>query len=134
MVKRSKSNSGIAERYGNVAGSASGRGQALAGRLTSSRAMPRLANMLLLTIPVMVLCLLVGLGLAIAVLATEGRNSKLITASQVVGLVNLVLILPLGVLAWSAEARDARWMFMFVAGAFALIGLLGIRLPHRFRD
>jgi hypothetical protein len=96
--------------------------------------MPRLADILLLTVPVMVLCLLIGLGLAIAVLATEGRNTKMITASQVVGLINLALILPLGLLAWSADARDVRWMFMFVAGAFAFVGLLGIRLPHRFRD
>ncbi|HVI02235.1 MAG TPA: hypothetical protein VM869_26155 [Enhygromyxa sp.] len=96
--------------------------------------MPTIADMLLLTIPVMVLCLLVGLGLAIGVLATEGRNAKIVTASQIAGLINLALILPLGVLAWSAETRDVRWMFMFVAGAFALIGLLGLRLPNRFRD
>lgn len=96
--------------------------------------MPSFADILLLTIPVMVLCLLIGLGLAIAVLATEGRNAKIITASQIAGLINLALILPIGVLAWSAETRDVRWMFMFVAGAFALIGLLGLRLPNRFRD
>ena len=96
--------------------------------------MVRITDILLLIIPVMVLSLLVGLGLMIAVLASEGRNSKLITASQIAGLVNLALILPLGLLAWSAEARDVRWMFMFAAGAFALIGLLGIRMPRRFRD
>lgn len=96
--------------------------------------MPKVADILVLSIPVMVLCLLVGLGLAIAVLATEGRNSKIIMASQIAGLINLALILPLGLLAWSAEARDTRWMFMFVAGAFALVGLLGLRLPLRFRD
>lgn len=96
--------------------------------------MPRVTDVLLLTIPVMVLCLLTGLGLTIAVLATEGRKGKLIMASQIAGMVNLALILPLGVLAWAAEARDIRWMFMFVAGAFALVGLLGLRLPNRFRD
>jgi hypothetical protein len=96
--------------------------------------MPTLVDLLLLTVPVMVLCLLIGLGLAFAVLATEGRNGRLITATQIAGLVNLALILPLGLLAWSAETREIRWMFMFVAGAFALVGLLGIRVPYRFRD
>jgi hypothetical protein len=95
---------------------------------------PTIVDILMLTVPVMVLSLLVGLGLALAVLATEGRHGRLITASQIAGLVNLALILPLGLLAWSAETRDVRWMFMFVAGAFALVGLLGIRLPYRFRD
>jgi hypothetical protein len=95
---------------------------------------PTIVDILMLTVPVMVLSLLVGLGLALAVLATEARNGRLIIASQIAGLVNLALILPLGLLAWSAETRDVRWMFMFVAGAFALVGLLGIRLPYRFRD
>ncbi|MFO7562583.1 MAG: hypothetical protein R6X02_08055, partial [Enhygromyxa sp.] len=102
--------------------------------LASPRAMATLTDVLLLSIPLMLLCLLVGLGLTIAVLASEGRSSKLITASQIAGLVNLALILPLGLLAWSADARDVRWMFMFAAGAFALVGLLGLRAPRRFRD
>lgn len=96
--------------------------------------MTPITDILLLLIPVMVLCLLTGLGLTIAVLASEGRNGKVVTASQIAGLVNLALILPLGLMAWAAESRDVRWMFMFATGAFALIGLLGIRLPHRFRD
>ncbi len=95
--------------------------------------MPSLAEILTLALPLMVLCLLLGLGLAIGVLANEGRG-RVVMASQIVGLINLVLILPLGLLAWSAETRDVRWMFMFAAGAFALVGLLGVRLPHRFRD
>jgi hypothetical protein len=95
--------------------------------------MPTAEEILTLAIPLMVVCLLVGLGLAVGVLANEGRG-KVVTASQIVGLINLALILPLGLLAWSADARDIRWMFMFAAGAFALVGLLGVRLPHRFRD
>lgn len=95
--------------------------------------MPNAAELMLLALPVMVACLLVGLGLAIAVVASEGRG-RVSTAAQVVGLVNLALIVPLALLAWTADARDVRWMFMFAAGAFALIGLLGVQLPRRFRD
>jgi hypothetical protein len=81
----------------------------------------------------MLLSLLLGLGLAIAVVANEGRG-RVVTAAQIVGLINLLWIMPLGLLAWAADTRDVRWMFMFAAGAFALIGLLGIRIPHRYRD
>jgi hypothetical protein len=95
--------------------------------------MPTFADILLLGLPVMVLCLLVGLALVIAVLATEGRP-RVSTASQIAGLINLALIVPLGILAWAADTRDVRWMFMFAAGAFAFVGLLGIRVPRRFRD
>ena len=95
--------------------------------------MPTPAEIMLLALPVMIVCLVVGLGFAVAVVVTEGRG-RVSTAAQVVGLINLTLILPLGVLAWTADARDVRWMFMFAAGAFALVGLLGIWLPRRFRD
>jgi len=91
------------------------------------------AEILTLAIPVMVLCLLIGLGLAIAVVANEGRG-RVVVGSQIVGLINLVLILPLGLLAWAASDRDVRWMFMFAAGAFAFVGLIGVRLPRRYRD
>lgn len=101
--------------------------------LASPHAM-RVTDLLMLTIPLMVASLLVGLGLTIAVLATEGRNAKVILAAQIAGLINLALILPLGLLAWAAEARDVRWMFWFAAGAFALVGLLGLRMPNRLRD
>jgi hypothetical protein len=96
--------------------------------------MESLTHVLLLLIPLMVLCLLAGLGLTIAVLVSEGRNGKAVMASQIVGLINLALILPLGMLAWTADTRDIRWMFMFATGAFALVGLMGLRMPRRYRD
>jgi hypothetical protein len=90
-------------------------------------------QVLLLAVPVMMVSLLAGLGLTIAVLVNEGRGWTS-NAAQLVGLINLVLIVPLTFLSWTAETRDVRFMFMFAAGAFALIGLLGLRMPHRFRD
>lgn len=90
-------------------------------------------DILIVCLPLMVLCLLAGLGLTIAVLAREGRGRASL-ASQIVGLINLALIIPLTLLSWSAETRDVRFMFMFAAGAFALIGLLGFRMPARFKD
>ena len=95
--------------------------------------MTSLVDIVTLAIPLMVLFLLVGLGLTLAVLVQEGQG-RVVTASQIVGLINLALILPLGLLAWLADTRDVRWMFMFTAGAFALVGLMGVRLPRRFRD
>ena len=91
------------------------------------------AEILTLGVPLMVLVLLAGLGLSIAVIVAEGRG-RVVFASQVVGLINLLLILPLGLLAWTAETRDVRWMFMFAAGAFALVGLLGLGIGNRYRD
>jgi hypothetical protein len=88
---------------------------------------------LILGIPLMLLSLLVGLGSCIAVLAREGRGRSTVV-SQIAGLINLVFILPLSMLSWAAETRDVRFMFMFAAGAFALVGLAGLRLPQRFRD
>jgi len=95
--------------------------------------MPSGADILILAVPVMIAALLVGLGLVLAVVISEGRG-PVSTASQLVGLINLALIVPLGLLAWTSESREVRWMFMFAAGAFALIGLLGIKLPRRYRD
>lgn len=91
------------------------------------------ANILLLVVPVMVLCLLVGLALMLAVVISEGAG-RVATASQVAGLVNLALIVPFVLLVWTADSRELRWMFMFAAGAFALVGLLGIQMPRRYRD
>jgi amino acid permease len=88
---------------------------------------------LILGIPLMLLSLLVGLGCCIAVLASEGRGRSSLV-SQIAGLINLVFILPLSMLSWAAETRDVSFMFMFAAGAFALVGLAGLRLPQRFRD
>jgi hypothetical protein len=96
-------------------------------------AMPSAAEIMLLALPLMVLCLLTGLGLGIAVVANEGRG-KVVFVSQLVGLINLALIMPLGLLAWAAETRDVRWMFMFAAAAFALIGLFGLRISNRYRE
>jgi uncharacterized membrane protein len=95
--------------------------------------MDTVIHVLILGIPVMLLSLLVGLGSCIAVLAQEGRGRTSVV-SQIAGLLNVVLILPFSVLSWAAESRDVRFMFMFAAGAFALVGLLGLRLPQRFRD
>ncbi|PRP90025.1 hypothetical protein ENSA5_68660 [Enhygromyxa salina] len=95
--------------------------------------MATVVEILLLALPLMVVSLIAGLGLSVVVIAKEGRGRSRM-ASQVVGLVNLALILPLTLLSWAAETRDVRYMFMFVAAAFALIGYLGLRLPQRFRD
>lgn len=95
--------------------------------------MDSIIHFLILGIPLMLLSLLVGLGSCIAVLANEGRGRTSVV-SQVAGLINLVFILPLSMLSWAAETRDVRFMFMFAAGAFALVGLLCLRLPQRFRD
>lgn len=95
--------------------------------------MARVIDILLLCLPLMLLSLLVGLGACVAVLANEGRGRSSVV-SQVVGMINLGLILPLTLLSWAAETRDVRFMFMFAGGAFALVGLLGLRIPARFRD
>jgi uncharacterized membrane protein len=95
--------------------------------------MDTVIHVLILGIPVMLLSLLVGLGSCIAVLAQEGRGRTSVV-SKIAGLLNVVLILPFSVLSWAAASRDVRFMFMFAAGAFALVGLLGLRLPQRFRD
>jgi hypothetical protein len=95
--------------------------------------MATVVNILILLLPVMVLCLLAGLGLCIAVLANEGRGWTS-GVSQIVGLINLLMIVPLTLLSWAAETRDVRFMFMFAAGVFALVGLFGVRLPARFDD
>jgi hypothetical protein len=90
-------------------------------------------DILLLAVPLMLLSLLVGLAASLAVVVQEGRG-RTSFVSQIAGLINLVMIVPLTVLSWTAETRDVRFMFMFAAGAFALIGLLGLRLPQRYRD
>ena len=95
--------------------------------------MATIVDILILGIPVMILALVVGLGLCIAAIAKEGRGRSTL-ASQIAGLVNLALIIPLTFLSWAADARDVRNMFMFAAGVFALVGLLGLRMPQRFRD
>ncbi|KIG15882.1 hypothetical protein DB30_05189 [Enhygromyxa salina] len=95
--------------------------------------MQRIVDILLLGLPVMVVFLLLGLGLCIAVLVKEGQG-RAARASQIVGLINLGLVVPLSGLSWAADLGGARLMFMFSAGAFALVGLLGLRLPLRFRD
>lgn len=95
--------------------------------------MASIVDYFLLGLPLMVLCLLCGLGLCVAVLANEGRGRSS-AASQIVGLINLALIVPLTLMSWAADRRDVMFMFMFAAGAFALVGLLGVRLPMRFRD
>jgi hypothetical protein len=87
----------------------------------------------ILGVPLMLLSLLVGLGSCIAVLVQEGRG-RTSGVSQIVGMINLLFILPLSILSWGAETQDVRFMFMFAAGAFALVGLLGLRIPQRFRD
>ena len=87
----------------------------------------------ILALPLLVLLLLVGLGLIIHVLANEGRGRSS-RASRVVGVLNLATLLPLALLAVTAAAPEQRNMFMFVAVAFALVGLLGLRIPLRFRD
>ncbi|MFO7561726.1 MAG: hypothetical protein R6X02_03695, partial [Enhygromyxa sp.] len=43
--------------------------------------MATLTDVLLLSIPLMLLCLLVGLGLTIAVLASEGRSTAIVRPS-----------------------------------------------------
>jgi ABC-type Na+ efflux pump permease subunit len=95
--------------------------------------MASIIDLLILGVPLMVLSLLVGLGACIAVMAQEGRGRSS-AVSHLVGLINLVLIIPLTVLSWAAQSPDVRYMFMFAAGAFALVGLLGLRLPQRYRD
>lgn len=95
--------------------------------------MDTVIQLLILGIPLMLLSLLVGLGSCVAVLVHEGRGRTSVV-SQVVGLINLILILPLSALSWTAETRDVRFMFAFAAGAFALVGLLALRLPQRYRD
>jgi amino acid permease len=95
--------------------------------------MASIIDILILGLPLMMLSLLVGLGACIAVITQEGRG-RTSAVSHVTGLINLLLIIPLSVLATAAETRDVRFMFMFAAGAFALVGLLGLRLPQRFRD
>jgi hypothetical protein len=94
--------------------------------------MQRVIEILLIGLPVMLVFLLVGLGLCVAVLAKQGRGGAS-RASQIVGLINLGLVVPLSVLSWAAD-DEVRLMFMFVAAAFALVGFLGLRLPLRFRD
>lgn len=95
--------------------------------------MQSFVDILLIGLPVMVLLLLAGLGLCLAVLAKQGQG-RASRASQIVGLINLGLVVPLSLLSWTAALSGTRLMFMFVAGAFALVGLLGLRLPLRFRD
>jgi hypothetical protein len=95
--------------------------------------MANVVDILILALPLMMLSLLVGLGACIAVIAQEGRGRSSV-ASQIAGLINLAMIIPLSILSSTAEATDVRYMFMFAAGAFVLIGLLGLRLPQRYRD
>lgn len=95
--------------------------------------MANVVDILILALPLMMLVLLMGLGACIAVIAQEGRGRSS-AVSQIAGLINLSMIIPLSILSSAAEAPDIRYMFMFAAGAFALIGLMGLRLPQRYRD
>jgi sugar phosphate permease len=95
--------------------------------------MPSIIDILLLGLPLMVLILLVGLGACVAVVAQEGRG-RASAVSRIAGLINLACIIPMTMLSWAAESQDVRYMFLFAAGAFALVGLLGLRLPQRYRD
>ena len=95
--------------------------------------MERVVEIAIFVLPVLLLSLLVGLGSIIAVLANEGRGRSGVV-SRLVGLLNLLMILPLATVALTAPTRDVRWMFAFGAGVFALLGLLGLRMPARYRD
>lgn len=86
-----------------------------------------------MVLPLLVLPLLVGLGLIIHVVANEGR-SRSSSWARVVGVIDLLMVVPFAVLAVAAEASDVRWMFGFAALAYAIIGGMALRVVLRYRE
>lgn len=95
--------------------------------------MPSLTATSTLLLPLFLLSLLAGLGVAFAVLLTEGR-ARVRRASRALAGLNLLLTLPLTWLALDAEAPDVRWMFAFAVATFVLVGIMGLRFPARFDE
>ena len=95
--------------------------------------MARIAEIVVLFLPVLLVALLFGLGATIAVFANEGRGRSNLL-SRVAGTINMVIAGLLMLVAVTAEARDVRGMFLFSAIVFILIGVFGLRAPTRFRD
>jgi hypothetical protein len=95
--------------------------------------MDDLIRAIVVALPLLLIPLLVGLGLIIHVVANEGR-SRSSRWARVVGLLDMVLVVPFAVLALVAEATDVQWMFAFAALAYALIGGMALRVVHRYRE
>lgn len=88
---------------------------------------------IVVALPLLLLPLLVGLGLIVHVVANEGR-SRSAGWARAVGLLDLVMVVPFAVAAMVAEARDVQWMFAFAALAYALIGVMALRVVVRYRE
>ncbi|GEM_PF-7117743 len=89
-------------------------------------------QILTLLSPLALLSLLIGLGLVVHVLANEGRGRSA-RISTVVGLLNLLAIVPMVILAL-AQVGAARGMFLLVGAALLLVGGLGLAIPRRYAD
>ena len=95
--------------------------------------MPRLTQLLVLGLPLLLIVLLVGLGLGFAALAREGRG-RIRSITRAAGWINLALCAPLVYLAVSAETVDVQRMFGFCSLAFLVVGLMDLRFVARFDD
>lgn len=95
--------------------------------------MAKLASIILLALPLAVLVMLAGLGTAIHVVATEGR-SRSAAISRVLGVLNLAMLVPYGVVYSVAEGQNVATMLVIAGGASACVGLLGLRMPARYRE
>lgn len=95
--------------------------------------MDSLVRAIVMALPVLLLPLLAGLGLIIHVVANEGRSWSSKWA-RVVGTIDLLMVVPFAVLGWAAEAPDVRGMFAFASVAYAIIGVMALRLVARYRE
>jgi predicted membrane protein len=84
-------------------------------------------------LPLLLLPLLAGLGLLLHVVIHEGRSRSAAWA-RVVGVVDLLMVVPFAALAWAAQTDDVRGMFAFASVAYAIIGGLALRMVARYRE
>lgn len=95
--------------------------------------MDGLVRAIMVALPLLLLPLLAGLGLIIHVVVNEGRARSSKWAS-VVGTIDLLMVVPFSMLGWAADADDIRGMFVFAAVAYAMIGVMAVRVVARYRE
>jgi hypothetical protein len=95
--------------------------------------MDSLVRAFVVALPLLLLPLLAGLGLIVHVVANEGQ-SRSAKWARAVGTVDLLMVVPFAVLGYTAEAGDIRGMFAFASVAYAIIGVMALRVVTRYRE
>ena len=88
---------------------------------------------IMVALPLLLLPLLAGLGLIIHVVVHEGR-SRSSSWARVIGVIDLLMAVPFAIAALGAPTSDVRGMFVFGSVAYAILGILALRMVARYRE